>query len=388
MPVARHFNTFAEVGRTVRNIVLAVMPRLPGDHRYGVRGLSPAELAGAIGAHVPGAQIEHLEVRDDSQSTTDRARLHITWNVAGKDAGLPDTAFAKGTPRQLSTRIINAAFGLCESEVRFYNELQSAVSDVTLTPYIARLRSGGRFAIAVNTIEATDATFFLPGDTVSTEHAGAMMDTLAKLHAAYWRSPRFHTDLSWVTAYSRRPGWPIARGVMPLYNRIWLQHRDDVPAEVKYLTSLYLKNRSAYERVWERLPPTFCHGDTHAANTYLRSDGTVGLFDWQQPHRMHGMRDVAYFIGWSLDPAVRRVTERDLIARYLEGLKQRGITDIPTLAEAYDLHRLLMVDAWNSVWPALAIYVADADLGERLIARFSETLMDLGTAAALQAALN
>jgi len=174
---------------------------------------------------------------------------------------------------------------------------------------------------------------------------------------------------------------------MPLYNRIWLQSRDDVPAAVKQLTSFYLENQSALDREWEALPPTFCHGDTHAGNTYLRADGTAGMFDWQQPHRMHGMRDVTYFIGWSLDPATRRAAEKDLLCRYLDGLAQRGIDEAPSLTEAFALHRLLMVDAWNSAWAPLAIYGDDEDLCDRLLRRFVETLLDLDTAHALRAAL-
>lgn len=376
-----------ELARTVKNMALGFAPWLPGDRRHGVRSISPDELTHAIAAHVPGARVEQVVVQHDSRSTTDRARLYLTWNEAGVAAGLPATAFAKGTPSTVAPRVINAAFGLCESEVRFYNELQPAVADMTLTPYVARLGAGGRFAVAVNTIESVDATFFETGDTVSLAHAEAMMDALARLHSAYWCSSRFDTDLSWITVYSRRPGWPIARGVMPLYNKIWLQKRDDVPLEVRQLTALYLRNKSALERVWERLPPTLCHGDTHAANTFLRVDGSVGIFDWQQPHRMHGMRDVSYFIGWSLDPATRRMREHELISRYLEGLRCRGVSDTPTHAEAFRLHRLFMIDAWNSVWPALAMYNDDKALEDRLLGRLCETLLDLETADALRSVL-
>jgi aminoglycoside phosphotransferase (APT) family kinase protein len=376
-----------EVARTVKNIALGASPWVPGERRYGVDSFTPDELTAAIAPDEPDAQIERITVDRDPKGTTDRARLHLSWNAAGRDAGLPATVFAKGTPSQISTRILNSAFGLCESEVRFYNELYDAVADVTLTPYAARMRSGGRFAIAVHTLGPEDATFFQTGDTVPLAHAEAMMDSLAKLHAAYWRSPRFGADLSWITVYSRRPGWPIGRRVMPIYNKKWLQKRGDVPASVKRLTSFYLENQAALDRVWEALPPTFCHGDTHAGNTYMRADGTAGVFDWQQPHKMHGMRDVTYFIGWSLDPATRRGTEKDLLSRYLDGLAQHGVHEVPTLAEAFELHRLFMVDAWNSAWAPLAIYGDDENLCDRLLARFVETLLDLDTADALRTAL-
>ena len=380
-------NTAMEVARTVKNIVLGASPWVPGERRFGVDSFTPEELTAAIGSHVPGARIQRVIVDRDPRGTTDRARLCLSWNAAGRDAGLSTTAFAKGTPSRVSTRILNSAFGLCESEVRFYNELYPAVADVTLTPYVARLRTGGRFAIALHTLGPEDAIFFQTGDTVPLAHAEAMMDALAKLHAAYWRSPRFESDLAWITVYSRRPGWPIGRRVMPIYNKRWLQKRSDVPASVKQLTSFYLDNQAVLDRVWESLPPTFCHGDTHAGNTYMRANGTAGIFDWQQPHKMHGMRDVTYFIGWSLDPVTRRAAEKDLLTRYLDGLKHGGVDEISTLAEAFELHRLLMVDAWNSAWAPLAIYNEDEDLCDRLLKRFVETLLDLDTADALRAAL-
>ena len=174
--------TAVEVARTVKNIVLGASPWVPGESRYGVDSFTPQELTAAIASDFPGARIERITVDRDPRGTTDRARLHLSWNAAGRDTGLP-----------------------------------------------------------------------------------------AK----------------------------------------WLQKRDDVPAVVKRLRSLYLDNQAALDRVWESLPPTFCHGDTHAGNTYMRADGTAGVFDWQQPHKMHGMRDVTYFIGWSMDPVTRRAAEKD-----------------------------------------------------------------------------
>ncbi len=378
-----------ETLRTVKNIALALSPRVPREHAYGLDSFTPAELTAAMAGHVPGARVERIDVEVQERGTTDRARLLLTWNDVGIAAGLPDAAFAKGTPSTIPTRLLNSAFGLCESEVRFYNELQPAVADMTMAPYVARLRTGGRFAIAIEMARSGDAEFFEIGDTVPTEHAEAMMDALALLHARYWRTPRFGSDLSWITVYARRPGWPIGRKVMPYFNKRWLQKRSDVPADIKATTTFFLDNQGALDRVWEALPPTLCHGDTHAANTYRRSNGTSGLFDWQNMHKLNGMRDVAYFIGWSLEPEVRARIEKDLISRYLDALAAHGVAEVPTLERAFELHRMFMIDAWNSAWAPLAIEqaVTPDGLAERLIARLTATLGDLDTDDALRSAL-
>ena len=141
-----------ETVKTLWNIALAVSPWVPGERRYGLDSFTPEELTAAMAGDVAGARIERIVVDRDAPGTTDRARLLLTWNDAGEAAGLARSAFAKGTPSSTTTRILNSAFGLCESEVRFYNELQPAVRGITLQPYVARMRSGGRFAIAVHTV--------------------------------------------------------------------------------------------------------------------------------------------------------------------------------------------------------------------------------------------
>lgn len=171
---------------------------------------------------------------------------------------------------------------------------------------------------------------------------------------------------------------------MPVMNRLWLQRRDDVPVQIKQLTTRYLTHQNVFDAELESLPPTFCHGDAHAANTFARADGTAGLFDWQQVHKAPGMRDVTYFIGWSLEPELRAASESDLIARYLDGLRARGVAAVPSPAEAFDQHRWLMMIAWNAAWAPLAMYGGDdATLCTRLLSRFTAALLDLDAAAAI-----
>jgi aminoglycoside phosphotransferase (APT) family kinase protein len=375
--------TIATLG-TIRDIAIGMLPIIPREKRFGLTSISPDELTLAIAKHVPGARIEKIRLAADSKGTTDRGRLFLEWNQAGQDAALAGTAFAKGTPSTTSSRILNSAFGLCESEVRFYNELQPAVADLTLTPYVARVGAGGRFVVAMEDL-GKEATFFQPGEEAPLSHAEAMMDVLARLHAQYWRSPRFDQDLRWITPYSRRPGFMLAHKVLVTYEKKWLRHKSDVPPAVQRLTRFYLENRPALDRAWEALPPTLCHGDPHLGNTYAKSDGTSGIYDWQNIHKMNGMRDVAYFMGHSLPIELRRAQEKNLIKRYLESLASHGVgSEVPSFDKAFDLYRLLIMDGWTSVWASLAIGgMAEEARGEIVLQRFCAALVDLDTEQAL-----
>lgn len=380
-------NALSTLG-TIKDIALGLAPRIPGERRFSISSVSPQELTAALAVGVPGARIERVRFALDSKGTTDRGRLYLDWNEAGRRAALPVTAFAKGTPSTTSSRILNSAFGLCSSEVRFYNELHPDVAELTLRPYVARVGPGGRFVVAMEDL-SDDVRFFQPGDDAPLSHAESMIDLLANLHAKYWRSARFDSDLGWITPYSRRPGFMLANRVLVLFEKKWFRERVDTPPSVARLTRFYIEHRTALDRAWESLPPTLCHGDPHLGNTYARTDHRSGVYDWQNLHKMNGMRDVAYFIGHSLPIELRRAQERNLLARYLDGLAAHGVgREVPDFDEAFDQYRLLILDGWTSVWASLAIGgMAEIERGEILLRRFYAALVDLDTERALRDAV-
>ena len=59
-----------------------------------------------------------------------------------------------------------------------------------------------------------------------------------------------------------------------------------------------------------------------------------------------------------LDPDIRRQHERDLLTRYLEGLRAAGVRDVPSLDAAFQRYRLFVAEAWDAAamtiaWPGL-----------------------------------
>jgi Phosphotransferase enzyme family len=219
-------------------------------------------------------------------------------------------------------------------------------------------------------------------------HAEAIIDQLAMMHAKFYKSLRFDRDLSWITLYRGRPGQVLAHRTVLLAEKRFFR-KYDAPVSVQRLTRFHLENRDAFWRVWDSLPPTLCHGDSHIGNTYENADGTSGLFDWQEMHKMNGMREVAYFIAWAFTPEVRADKEKDLLVRYLDVLASHGVGDeTPSLSEAFDLYRLMMIDAWTSVWAPLAIGgMEQPGQAEILLDRMYGMLLDLDVEKALRDAI-
>lgn len=373
-----------------KDLALGLAPWVPGHARYGLSSLTSEELGCAIAADVPGARLVGHAVEIDSRGTTDRARLHLRWNDAGQAAGLPGSAFAKGTSSQLVPRGIVAAFGCHTYETRFFQQIQPAVADLTITPYVSRSGAGGRYVAAFEDVALRgDVTFYDADDACPQQHAEGVIDLLAKLHGRFWRSPRFETDLAWLETYSRRPGYRFMERLFTWSEKRFMAQDREVPDSVRHLTKAYVRNQPALVKVWESMPQTLCHGDTHLGNTFANPDGTAGIYDWQVFHKMNGLRDVAYFLMHSVPTELRRKEEKYLIARYLDGLAEHGAgAEAPGFAEAFDTYRLLTIDGWIAIVFTLAAgSMQPDDRMEVTAVRAINTLMDLDVEQAIRAAL-
>ena len=375
---------------SARDAVLGISPWVPGQSHYGLDSLTTEELGRAIGGGTPGAALRSHTVEIDSRGTTDRARLVLDWNEVGRIAGHPASAFAKGTSTQVAPRAIVSAFGCHTYETRFFSEIQPEVSDLTIAPYIARSGAGGRYVIAFEDLALRGGvTFYNADDEATKQHAEAVIDLLAKLHGRFWRSPRFQTDLSWLKTYSGRPGYPFMRRMFTWSERKFMKQDREVPKSVRRLTKDYVQNQDTFVRVWESMPMTLCHGDTHLGNTFSNGDGTAGIYDWQVFHKMNGLRDVAYFLMHSIPTELRRAEEQNLIRRYLAGLADAGAgSEAPSYDEAFDAYRLLTIDGWIAIVFTLAAGgMQPDDRMEVTAVRAINTLMDLDVEKAITAHL-
>ena len=339
---------------------------------------------------MPGARLESHRVEIDSRGTTDRARLRLEWNAIGRAAGLPTSAFAKGTSSQVAPRAIVSAFGCGTYETRFFRQIQPSVADLTIAPYIARSGAGGRYVNAFEDLALRgDVTFYNADDEAPKEHAEAVVDLLAQLHGRFWRSPRFETDLSWLKTYSGRPGYPFMRQMFRWSEKKFMKQDRVVPDSVRRLTKAYVDNQDTFVRVWESMPMTLCHGDTHLGNTFANPDGSAGIYDWQVFHKMNGLRDLAYFLMHSIPTELRRAEEENLLRRYLDGLAEAGAgTEAPSYDEAFDRYRLLTIDGWIAIVFTLAAGgMQPDDRMEVTAVRAINTLMDLDVEKVIDAEL-
>jgi hypothetical protein len=341
-------------------VSLALSPWVPAASPCRVTDIDAPWLSGVLARHTPGARIVAIEDRGGTSGTTDRRRLRLTWNDRGADAALPTNVFVKATSPSAKNRTMVAALSMAVNEVKFYAQIRPTLDDVAPRVHHARAGRGARFVLVLDDLVERGATPVGVGDEVTVAHAGAVIDALARLHAAFWSSPRLATDLGWVAPMTGRPGFALLANQFRRVRRKFLAQsgQRNVGSRARRMIQLLNDHDMQLYRTWSGGPQTVVHGDCHAGNTYALADGRAGLLDWQVVFRTRGVREISYLIVPALDPELRRAHERQLVQRYLDGLAAAGVTDPPTFEQAWDDYRFFAHDAWDSValtmlWPGL-----------------------------------
>jgi hypothetical protein len=322
-----------------------VAPRFPST----VDEITPALLTAVLAEGHPGVEVSHVRVLATSEhgdghaSTADRILLALDY-APGRDGGLPSQMLVKtflGHP--------HAPAVMYRTEVRFYRDIRPELAIEAPRAFAGVADDAtGQFGLLMEDLTLRGARFpnalTSPGLATVTH----LVETLAELHAHFWSSPRFRSDLAWVAT-------PCAGGMADVFKTFGL---DLVRKQLEFdfKAELLRPLGRPIERLWADLwrlqsiletePVTLLHGDPHIGNTYVLPDGRGGLLDWQLMVRGRWAHDLTYLIVTGLTPEDRRTHERSILARYLDALARRGV-EAPDAEAAWLLYRQSVV--WGLV---------------------------------------
>jgi len=266
---------------------------------------------------VAGVRIEQVAL---SGATTDMARLHISY--VESDATGPQSLVAKirgAKPVQVQ---MDQAMGLFDRERRFYTEFADHVP--VNTPALFYGGDGDTTPLLLQ-----DLGGMRMGDQqhgLSVEDAAAMMDTLAALHAKFWRSPELSAE--WLVSpteglYCQMIAQVVGSGAPAVAERFSGRVSDATLAAV-----------TAAAKDWSRVltrcaegPQTLTHNDCRLDNIFFDGSGTPYLIDWQVPATTRGTQDVANLLAGSMNIDDLADHWEGLVSRYHDGLVAGGVSD-------------------------------------------------------------
>ena len=302
--------------------------------------LTPEWLTQTLCKDHPGAQVNSVSLGAESSGSTNRRAFSVTYNEAGRAAGLPTHLFSKSASG-FKTRLMMSQCGTLVNEYEFYARIRPELEVEAPAVYAARLEPGSwRMALILEDIHHTkNVEIMTPLTKVSRGRIEQMIDILAAVHARYWDSPRLENEFTWL----RTP----LEWIHHVEHLIGYRERSIIGIEragAAVPASLVNRGEDIYRgliaamEVSTRRPHTYVHGDPHVGNYYITGDGGSGLLDWQVTFRGGWGHDFCYTLLSSLDIEDRRNWERDLLAYYLQRLQEGGAA-APSFDEAWTLYR-------------------------------------------------
>jgi Phosphotransferase enzyme family len=290
------------------------------------RSITREWLTKAICRKVPGAEVHSFDLGERDDGSSNRRRISLVYNDAGREAKLPPTVFCKAA-ETLANRIVLGVSDTALAEANFYTKVRARLDIEAPHAWYARFDPNS-FAYLIMMDDMADSVRFPDERIMLTRHqAEGMLRTLATLHARFYMSPELGTE---TLPFKRWPDWwaDMMRGAPDFPD---FCDNGFVGAESVMAPRLYRRRGeiwAATEKSVARhkdLPHTLIHSDVHLKNWYITRDDRMGLADWQLVTIGHWSRDFVFATTTALTVDQRREWHRDLLAYYLEQMAEHGV---------------------------------------------------------------
>ena len=352
-----------------------------------VEDVTPELLTAVLAERNPGVKVARFEIVEVKQfgegivSTADRVTVKLAYAPDCR-GDLPERVIIK--TMLLSPHAPDAMY---LNEVRFYREIRPLLDIETPQSYGSTFdQQTGQFGVILEDLRERGASFPNVTTPINLSVITYLVKTLASLHARFWMSPRFETDLNWLST-------PRSGGMSDVFSLIGFEYLQRRMAKDGFKAGMIAPLRADLETLWSKLwkvqelleqePTTLLHGDPHIGNTYLLPGDKAGLLDWQLMIRGCWAHDLTYLLITGMDTETRREHEREFIELYLSELKRNGVASPPDFEAAWEMYRRTVI--WGLVigW----LFTPPINYGEQItvgnIARLVAAAQDLETLEAI-----
>lgn len=353
-----------------------------GPTRSGTRSVplpaTPAQITAAWLESVMGVSISSASVEAIGTGQT-AATYRITPTYSRPSQG----------PRSLIAKLPSQAQGVRDrvglgyrAEHAFYTRVADTVDVPLPQVYHCDIASdGAEFVLLLSDLDPA-----VQGDQIRgcTEiEARLAVEALAGLHGPRWCDPAW---LSFDAVTMPKADADIARGMGELARTALDITLSGLGDRISAHNRSTLTESADLVQRWLQIHPhRYCllHGDYRLDNLLFNpTSNSVTVVDWQTIAVGLPGRDLAYFVGTSLDCAVRQAAEPDLLKTYHRRLLSYGVADDYSAAECWDDYRVGMLQV-----PLLTTFgyafTAATDRGDEMVltmlTRGCDAIRHLGT---------
>jgi aminoglycoside phosphotransferase (APT) family kinase protein len=296
------------------------------------------------------------------------SRVFLEWDASMP--GLPESLVIKLPAENDTNRGVAQQFNLYLKEVNYYRDLCPQIPEISPRIYASRIDDSHNFYILMQDVSDYRMGNQVEGATLA--EAELCIDVLAQLHASFWGKL---DDVEWLPHMSNSEnatnmqlgcaaGWPQ---LIDLFGQ-W------VPDSINKRKDEYLEKIATLQEGLDKDFITLIHGDFRMDNMLYGQKpehAPLLIVDFQGPLKGKGMMDISYLFGHSVKTEVRQQHEKALLERYVEGLKQHGITGY-AFEQAWDDYRLGILYAWTVAVVIAGTMDPDNDRGFAWMAKMVE----------------
>lgn len=271
------------------------------------------------------------------------ARIEIQYDI--DDATAPTSLVIKLPAENETNRAVAVQYSLYLKEVRYYKELAPLTNASSPRIYASYLDDNQDFLLLME-----DASDYRMGNQVegaTFEECEICISELVKLHASFWEKL---DAVDWLPHIANSDNAKnMAKGAEIGWIQLMEYFGDQVPSSINQKKEIYLASIDRLQRGLDQSPITLVHGDFRMDNMLFgqnTAQSPLIIVDFQGPLKGKGIQDFAYFLCHSSQIEVRRQYERELVQRYVDGLKQAGVSAYE-YPEAWEDYRLAVLYCWT-----------------------------------------
>jgi hypothetical protein len=287
-------------------------PRLPAS----ADEIDASWLAQATGLRVREARLERFAVGIGVASALYRARL--------EGEGCPPSVVVKLPALDEAARFTSTVLQMYRREVGFFTALRHMCPVRTPRCWYGDVDDAGAGFVLV--LEDLDGMRVVDQNAGMTpDDAGRAVDGLAAMQARWWGGGEALAAAGTTISL----GDPIYPAILPtVFREGW----DKVTGEMTLPASILAIGPRFPDAVAPLLaslvhgPQTLAHGDYRADNLLFGPDDELAVLDFQLIGSGTGAYDLAYLVTQSLDADVASRMERELFARWMDGLRAGGVS--------------------------------------------------------------